>query len=535
MTTINKLPNEVVASIFHHCTLYDPDLFPMHYGVSQERRRIIWDNICSLLHVCKPWNRIVMSTPRIWEFVMFKWTPENNYAEPLKIFLARSKNAPLYLYVEMVYDIWDAQTEAITTLLPHMHRVRSLRFIGPPSLQKLLLPAGQALPALRECYVQVGSSIFFFPPQSGLDTEAPDAIEDDAPSYRPPVVLTSFHASGSWMNPLLVRIDVRSLRELTLVGNWVTPEATHCLTQFTSLETLEITTCCLRVPEAMTLPTLRTLLIRGKSRDLGIFFASLPSLEHLSVLEGGFLVPWDRSADSQFLRELNLPMHSQRVVLSIPPPPPSLPNLLSLTINSDVSGDALSILRSSPMVKRLHLGGSADFAPILRFLSPYDNTSATLVPLNPQHHYHHHNVFPNIDLLRIWPLPRQIATVHDIRDLNRQEAHEVARLLDRLLATRPALHAEIGVVGGRWNRESFRELETKYGDDRVDLWDEGDNENNWNEIRQLGYIPLPQTFRSPEAEFAAFHRPIDEVYSDEDEEEEDEEEGEDGSDSDDGA
>ncbi|KAF8313629.1 hypothetical protein DL93DRAFT_2097664 [Clavulina sp. PMI_390] len=408
----HKLPIEIVTTVLYCCTLHGRELFPIQNDVNQQSCCAIWDSLYSILRVCKLWNYIVMSTPRMWEFVMWSSTKREVYFEPVRIFLKRSRNAFLDVNIEL----------------------------GPG-------------------YSSVHYSTF----ESSGSTKTNAPLDNDPPN---PLVLTSFHVNGCWAYSLFDRIDARVLQELHLLGNWISPQAIHCLTQCTALETLDMTTRELRVPDPMTLPSVpASSLHNAKSliRD------SWKTRRAVGVVEG--------------VLQLYYAL------------PPSLPRLLSLTVDSVTSWETLEILYGCPQLKRLHLHGTANLSSVIHFLAldeyKAEDSEQDCQGATGKAH------FRDLDLLRLWPAEGDSASPSASPEYHAQneDVRGVVRLLTRLLKTRPALHVEIGFLNRRWLGGSFQELQSNFGD-RIVLRYKSSEDCDWYAIARLGYTLFPETFQS---------------------------------------
>ncbi|KAJ7496392.1 hypothetical protein FB451DRAFT_1549556 [Mycena latifolia] len=117
---VRRLPTEILAEIFHHCTTQDSkspdtDPIPTHLWESQakrELRRVAGGDLVSLAQVCVGWHRIVQGTPRLWSTITLDvrcWTPPGELQhvvrapqymmQRLRVALNRAQLAPLTIRV----------------------------------------------------------------------------------------------------------------------------------------------------------------------------------------------------------------------------------------------------------------------------------------------------------------------------------------------------------------------------------------------------------------------------------------------------
>lgn len=247
-------------------------------------------------------------------------------------------------------------------------------------------------------------------------------------------------------------------------------------------------------------------MVRGPADHLSFYFDDLPHLTHLSVMCGRYDVEHDEKYDG-YKSIGYTPSPFDGYISRSHLPWPILPELLTVTIDHFDVSKILPMCMTSPKIRRMHLHGEDGFNTILSFLLADPSLNSINGIFDDDH-----LPLPELDLLRLWPsvmgpyLGRRTS----------QRVPEVANapaLLDNLLKARRGLHVEIGTVQmpptiktnfwrGAWNRSKFSVLEKDY-DERLDVWDEYDRENDWYAISRLGYIPLPDTFKSSSDEYAA--------------------------------
>ncbi|KAH8091684.1 hypothetical protein BXZ70DRAFT_476311 [Cristinia sonorae] len=140
-TLIARLPSEILADIFAWCI----SITPVRRGHSTLSHSWIM-----VTHVCHYWREVALNTPRLWSNITFG----SRNIERVQAFLARSKQARLYVEGAELSKEWLSVLSTIITQLPRIvtlqltlsrHHVNAIADSLPPSapvLKSLYLSEG---------------------------------------------------------------------------------------------------------------------------------------------------------------------------------------------------------------------------------------------------------------------------------------------------------------------------------------------------------------------------------------------------------
>ncbi|KAL1658483.1 hypothetical protein GGF50DRAFT_67165, partial [Schizophyllum commune] len=131
MNIVEVLPAELVVRIF--------ELVDAHTPASNSQNAIPAAVILS--HICAHWRSIALNDPLLWTRIWIRFHM-NAYIQHVltrtTVWLTRSKNAPIDVYIDVNCDFTDGDTASCTwqivartmkILREHAHRLRSLRFL----------------------------------------------------------------------------------------------------------------------------------------------------------------------------------------------------------------------------------------------------------------------------------------------------------------------------------------------------------------------------------------------------------------------
>ncbi|KAJ8077790.1 hypothetical protein PM082_002224 [Marasmius tenuissimus] len=149
---IRRLPLELLRRIFLFATSPESNLF-RSFDSS-------YSSTCRLSSVCKHWREIALNFPQIWS--EFTVSPETCYEDSLKMFLHRSKQYPLTLWIEgsTVSDEqlaplqFPGHEKIIRLLIQHHHRWRDVDIMSHSWTQMEPLRNVDNLPILRSIVCQ---------------------------------------------------------------------------------------------------------------------------------------------------------------------------------------------------------------------------------------------------------------------------------------------------------------------------------------------------------------------------------------------
>ena len=120
LSPIRWIPTEVLEQIFQHCTLQFIPNQNCHW------RELPW----AISQVCQSWRSITLNLPCLWNRIPIHLEDNtranlNTRAAFLSGILARSRNAPLYLYIQAPFKEYDWHP-LINSLVPHSERIEEL-------------------------------------------------------------------------------------------------------------------------------------------------------------------------------------------------------------------------------------------------------------------------------------------------------------------------------------------------------------------------------------------------------------------------
>jgi hypothetical protein len=188
LAPISFLPAEIVEDIFLHASAKRND-----YGIA-------WLHVA---HVCRQWREIALNQPLFWSHINFTNLTLAGVIE----MLARAKNAPLHLEVDVTDIHWDdARYNALENeLQAHVSNIRHLSVIGKStqfytSLRKLVTSPAPTLEYLSLSHLDPTVQVYL-----------PDTLFDGTTPRLSCLELREI--SISWKSPLL-----KGLRYLKICG-----------------------------------------------------------------------------------------------------------------------------------------------------------------------------------------------------------------------------------------------------------------------------------------------------------------------------
>lgn len=124
LALINRLPTELLIELFSTCFINDPVYLPL-----------------SLASVCHLWRDIILTSPRLWQFISIDYDGHRSIASCLSqahIWLSRS--APLHFDVEFKLNSnsQDSLLPIMSPFLPSMDRWRHCWISGPSAKEESL-------------------------------------------------------------------------------------------------------------------------------------------------------------------------------------------------------------------------------------------------------------------------------------------------------------------------------------------------------------------------------------------------------------
>ncbi|KAI0056577.1 hypothetical protein BV25DRAFT_1565659 [Artomyces pyxidatus] len=138
-TPVSRLPSEILTHIFSffrvsHLDPPDSPCFPPSW--------------IAVTHVCRRWRDVALSSPGLWTNIVM------NNKRWMKATLARSRNAPISLHLELTYMGVRTDPEVVWVALSHARRVKEISFKGSyldPYLRPLFKLAAPLLESLHLC------------------------------------------------------------------------------------------------------------------------------------------------------------------------------------------------------------------------------------------------------------------------------------------------------------------------------------------------------------------------------------------------
>ena len=412
----------------------------------------------AMLLACKLWYHIITTTPHFWTDVRyFDGTPQALHA--FNLFLTRSN--PYLIDVSVSFhniNSFDLSRIAraislaeqrcrilVNDLREHLFRVRTLEFSGYPAG---IFPLPTLMPHLRVL------SLTFLMNNRGILPVVDHLVHEGSPVES--LAINSCLSSNQFLH-----VNPHMLRNLRLLGMWPRATGLPFLSMCSRLGRLRIELMegdDGNTARGLEFPCLRTLFVYGRTNIFRAHFASLPQLNHLTVICG-------QTSDDQAAR-----LQSRRFGEPLYPHSawPAMPNLRTLTVDHFELRDLIPTLASSQLLIGLHLHGNRGFSAILRFLlaMPVRGVSHTasraadgriLRPL------------PLLRIIRLWAVQESgiIVVSHDAED----EAKHILPLFQDLIVVRGQLRVELGAI---------------QNDPRMwrSLWDAGDL---WRGIQQSGF------------------------------------------------
>lgn len=264
-----------MEQIFQHCTCeFDPDQ-------NSHWRQLPW----AVSQVCQSWRDITLSLPYLWNRIPIHletntWPNLEAQASFLIEVLARSQNAPLYLYIHAPFKEYDWHP-LINALVPHSERVEELSIASCLATMNAFQKFCGRLPLLRKLTLSKTSRRNF--PNSAIIN-----VFEEAPLLREVTLnaLYTYEIMLPWLQLTSfngIKINRAALRQV--VANSL------------DLERLEISGHCYGTgPKVVTLHRLTSLKVKLKNSNItsNFFFGSLnlPIVEEIGVEEyQGDLIP----------------------------------------------------------------------------------------------------------------------------------------------------------------------------------------------------------------------------------------------------
>ena len=120
LSPIRRVPTEVLEQIFQHCT------WELIFDQKCHWRELPW----AISQVCRTWRKITLNLPFLWNRLPIhlrvdSWAKLDAMANFFAGLLLRSRNAPLYLYIQAPFKEYDWHP-LISSLTPHSQRVEEL-------------------------------------------------------------------------------------------------------------------------------------------------------------------------------------------------------------------------------------------------------------------------------------------------------------------------------------------------------------------------------------------------------------------------
>ncbi|KAF9270025.1 hypothetical protein L218DRAFT_7706 [Marasmius fiardii PR-910] len=221
---ICRLPAEVLANVFMHCTSNIPAFVDGNLAKGRE-------TLFRIARVCHHWRTIALNTPELWS------RPDFSLGPPLALeMLDRSRDAPLVIEAEVGDETVDMLSEA---LVRHISRITALHLTVtgfPASMEQLLFPLIQPAPFLRVL------SLAFAPlahvwGQTTRKLHLPDTFLANYAPRLTSLALRSFQVPLD--SPLLKNITTLSL-DMSRWPSTSALELVESLRDMTHLEVLEV-------------------------------------------------------------------------------------------------------------------------------------------------------------------------------------------------------------------------------------------------------------------------------------------------------
>ena len=144
LSPIRSVPTEILEEIFQHCA------WQLILDQNCHWRELPW----AISQVCRTWREITLNLPCLWNRIPIHLgddTLENFDAQStfLSNLLARSRNAPLYLYVQAPFKEYDWHP-LVNILIPHSERVEELTIKSSTVTMNAFRKFKGHLPSLRK-------------------------------------------------------------------------------------------------------------------------------------------------------------------------------------------------------------------------------------------------------------------------------------------------------------------------------------------------------------------------------------------------
>ena len=344
LSPIRWVPTEVLEEIFRHCTR------PFILDQNCHWRELPW----TISQVCRTWREIALNLPCLWNRIPIHLrdnTLANLDAQAtfLTGLLARSRNAPLYLYVQAQFKEYDWHP-LINALVPHSERVEELTIKSSTVTMNAFQKFKGRLPLLRKLTLSKTS-------QRNHPSALIIDLFEEVPLLRD-VTLSALYTHElilPW--PQVISFNGSRINRTGL---------SQLLANSLDLERLEIAGYSYGAgPKTATLRRLTTLKVKLENPSItsNFFFGSLnlPIVEEIEVEEyQGDLLP------------------HLITMLSRCPTPSMLRKLALRNIIQEAPGDLTSLLRLTPQLLELNL----ELPPIHDLFELIINPeSAPLVPM----------------------------------------------------------------------------------------------------------------------------------------------------------
>jgi hypothetical protein len=321
LSPIRWIPTEVLEEIFRYCS------WPFVLEQNSHWRELPW----AISQVCRTWREITLNLPCLWNRIPIHLgdnTLANLDAQAtfLTGLLARSRNAPLYLYVQAPFKEYDWHP-LINALIPHSERIEELKIKSSTVTMNAFRNFKRRLPLLRKLTLSKSS-------QRNHPSALIIDIFEDAPLLREVALFALYTHELILPWPQVVSFNGSRINRTGL---------SQLVANSLDLERLEIAGYSYGAgPRTATLHRLTTLKVKLENPIItsNFFFGSLnlPKVEEIEVEEyQGDLLP------------------HLITMLSRCPTPSMLRKLALRNIIQEAPGDLTSLLRLTPQLLELDL------------------------------------------------------------------------------------------------------------------------------------------------------------------------------------
>ncbi|KAF8313596.1 hypothetical protein DL93DRAFT_2080912 [Clavulina sp. PMI_390] len=453
MDAARRLPAEVLSQIFY--------LVIRSIGGDEPEWSTFRQTWRALLFTSRTWNELVMNNPILWSEAHFASEPEW-MSEMLSVFLVRSKNVPLDVYIHQAASLRRGtriaergqELEGISqaSLLNHFERFRLLYFSCPPSP---FFPLSKPTPKLTHLIIASSSRVLWG--SRGL----PDHI------LHSPSPLEVLHVGWPAPSDPFQHVDPQKLRRLSFSRSWEDKQGPHFLSSCKNLtrlhlpyDGLKFLTAPPSLDDPLHFPHLESLRLHDACELLSLYFGPLPSLLDLTIVSRHHYSETNTFAPRFGGRTNN--------DTKIAPPWPTMPRLKHLTVQHVHAEDLIPVFASSPdlLTARIYVNvGLSEFLHCLenKWTLPHASGADNQAVDGKEHSERAHTyqtLVPNLASLLLFPNANESAA--DLTPFGHEEAiGEILPLIDTVLDGRPGLTIEIGDdesdggggnCAGRWRK-----------------------------------------------------------------------------------